>query len=180
MHHLLAGTAIAAAVVAAAPAHAQMPDGSVNRAAIEKLAFMVGRWRGDAWMMRGAGERVQVTMTETVEPKVGGVVLQVEGVGVVPGADGAEPRVVHHALGVVSFDPQTGGYMLRSYIASGQSGDFTLTPVEGGVRWSRDVPGGLIRNTALYADGEWHEVGEFSRDGTTWTQIMEMRLRRDP
>lgn len=32
----------------------------------------------------------------------------------------------------------------------------------------------------LRANGAWHEVGEFSRDGATWTQIMEMRLRRDP
>ena len=174
------GTVIAA-LLAAAPAHAPMPDGSANRAAIERLSFMVGRWEGEAWMARGPGERVQVTMTETVEPRLGGVVLLVEGRGVAPGTDGAEPRVVHHALGVVSFDPQTGGYVLRSYVASGQSGDFALTPVEGGVRWSREVPSGQVRNTALYTEGEWHEIGEFSRDGgATWTQIMDMRLRRVP
>jgi hypothetical protein len=180
MHHLFAGAAIAAAVLTAAPAHAQMPDASANRAAIEKLGFMVGRWQGEAWMARGPGERVQVTMTETVEPRLEGVVLLVEGVGVVPGADGAEPRIVHHALAVVSFDPQSAGYVMRSYIASGQSGNFALTLVEGGVQWSREVPGGRIRNTALYTGDEWHEIGEFSRDGTTWTQIMELRLRRAP
>jgi len=179
MHHLVAGTAVAAALLAAAPSYGQMPDGSANRAAMAKLDFMVGTWRGDAWMVRG-GERVQTAMTETVEPGLGGVVLQVEGRGVVPAADGGEPRVVHHALGVISFDAQTGAYALRSYIATGQSGDFTLTLVEGGVRWSRSVPGGEIRNTALFANGEWHEVGEFSRDGATWTQIMEIRLRREP
>jgi hypothetical protein len=178
-HHLVAGTAIAATLLATTPSHAQMPDGSVSRAAIAKLDFMVGTWRGDAWMVRG-GERVQTAMTETVEPKLGGVVLEVEGLGVVPAAEGGEPRVVHHALGVISFDAQTGGYVLRSYLATGQSGDFTLTPVEGGVRWSRSVPGGQVRNTALFANGEWHEVGEFSRDGATWTQIMEIRLRREP
>jgi hypothetical protein len=48
------------------------------------------------------------------------------------------------------------------------------------VQWSREVPGGRIRNTALYTGDEWHEIGEFSRDGTTWTQIMELRLRRAP
>jgi hypothetical protein len=74
-------------LLAVQPLSGQPPDGSANRAAIERLAFLVGRWRGEAWMQRGP-ERVQT--------------------------------------------------------------------------------------------GEWREVGEFSRGGTTWTQIMEMRLRRDP
>jgi hypothetical protein len=87
---------------------------------------------------------------------------------------------VHHALGVVASDAQGTGYVLRSYLATGQSGEFVLTPIEGGVQWSREVPGGRIRNTARIAGDEWHEIGEFSRDGVTWTQIMEMRLRREP
>lgn len=173
--------ALAAAVMllAVQPLSGQMPDGSANRAAIERLAFMVGRWRGEAWMQRGP-ERVQTIMTETVEAKLGGTVLQVEGQGIATGSGGAAPRVVHHALAVVSFDAQTSAYGLRSYVASGQFGDFVLTLAPGGVSWSREVPGGRIRNTAQIANGEWREVGEFSRDGTTWTQIMEMRLRRDP
>lgn len=161
------------------PVAAQGSDGSANRAAIERLAFMVGRWRGDAWMLRGS-ERVQTAMTETVEAKLGGTVLQVEGQGIVSGPVGTEPRVVHHALAVISFDAQTAAYGLRSYLANGHSGDFLLTLVPGGVSWSRETPGGRIRNTAQISNGEWREIGEFSRDGTTWTQIMEMHLRRQP
>jgi hypothetical protein len=174
---LLSGAAVM--LLAVQPLTGQVPDGSANRAAIERLAFMVGRWRGDAWMQRGP-ERVQTTMTETVEAKLGGTVLQVEGQGIASGPAGTEPRVVHHALAVVSFDAQAGAYGLRSYIASGQFGDFVLTLVPGGVSWSREVPGGRIRNTAQIANGEWREIGEFSRDGATWTQIMEMHLRREP
>lgn len=48
-----------------------------------------------------------------------------------------------------------------------------------GVSWTREVPGGRIRNTARYTADEWYEVGEFSRDGTTWTRVMEIRLRRE-
>jgi hypothetical protein len=48
------------------------------------------------------------------------------------------------------------------------------------VVWTREVPGGRVRNTARYTSDEWHEVGEFSRDGTSWTQVMELRLRREP
>ena len=165
--------------LAGSPARAQMPDGSASRAAMQKLDFMVGRWKGEAWMIRGT-ERVQTTMTEVVERKLGGVTFLVEGLGAIPGEDGTSSRVVHNALAVIAFDPQTGGYILRSYIASGQWGDFALTPVDGGVSWSREVPGGRIRNTAKIGNGEWHEIGEFSRDGTTWMQIMEMKLRKEP
>lgn len=157
---------------------AQAPDPAAAQASIARLDFMVGRWRGPAWQQRGA-ERVQTQMFEVVERKLGGAVLLVEGRGTIPVA-GGEDRVVHHALGVVSFDPASGTYTLRSWLATGQSGDFALTLIDGGVQWTREVPGGRVRNTARYTKDEWHEIGEFSRDGTTWMQIMEMRLRREP
>jgi hypothetical protein len=173
-------TAVAgASLLAGSPARAQMPDGSASRAAMQKLDFMVGRWKGEGWMMRG-NERVSTTMTEVVERKLGGVAFLVEGLGVVPGPGAESPRVVHNALAVIVFDPQTQGYVLRSYISSGQWGDFALTPVAGGVSWSREVPGGRIRNTARIGNGVWHEIGEFSRDGTTWMQIMELNLKQEP
>ncbi|HSA56438.1 MAG TPA: hypothetical protein VLE53_12095 [Gemmatimonadaceae bacterium] len=162
----------------AAGTGAQAPDPAAAQAGIARLDFMVGRWRGPAWQQRGA-ERVQTQMLEVVERKLGGAVLLVEGRGTVTVA-GAEERVVHHALGVVSFDPASGTYTLRSYLATGQWGDFTLTLIDGGVQWTREVPGGRVRNTARYTKDEWHEIGEFSRDGTTWMPIMELRLRREP
>jgi hypothetical protein len=174
----LASAALALLVLAPAGG-AQAPDGSASRAAIDRLDFMVGRWKGEAWMQRGA-EKIQTTMTEVVERRLGGVALLVEGRGEVPASGAAPARMVHHALAVVSFDPQTGTYTMRSYLANGLSGDFSLTPVEGGVQWSREVPGGRVRNTARFGNGEWHEIGEFSRDGTTWTTVMEIKLRREP
>lgn len=157
----------------------QAPDPSATRAALERLSPMVGRWRGEAWMARERGQRVQTVMTETVERKLGGTVLLIEGLGQAPAEGGGEPRVVHHALAVLSFEPRTGAYQMRSYLANGLSGDFAVTLIEGGVSWSREVPGGTVRNTARFTADEWHEVGEFSRDGTTWTQVMEIRLRRE-
>jgi len=179
MRGLLALPGVVGLLLSAQPMQAQAPDGSANRAGIERLSFMVGRWRGEAWMQRGP-ERVQTSMTETVERKLDGAVLLVEGLGVIPGADSTAPRAVHQALAVVTFDPQAGTYNLRSYIATGQFGDFALTLVPGGVSWTREVPGGRIRNTAHIDGTTWHEVGEFSRDGVTWMQIMEMNLRREP
>lgn len=167
------------AVVSFGSGHAaQAPDPAVAQAALARLDFMVGRWRGEAWQIRGS-ERVQTQMLETVERKLGGAVLLVEGRGTIA-APGAEDRVVHHALGVISFDSRTGKYTMRSYLATGQSGDFDLTLVDGGVSWTREAPGGRVRNTAHFTENEWHEIGEFSSDGTAWRQIMEFRLKRQP
>jgi hypothetical protein len=169
---------IAVALGVATQLSAQMPDGSANRAAIEKLSFMIGSWRGDAWQMQGPGNRVETRMHEVVTLGPGGAVLLVEGKGEIPGEGGSDGRVVHHAFGIISFDPGRNSYTLRSYLANGMLGDFDLVPVEGGVMWSREVPGGRIRYTAKYGNGEWHEIGEFSRDGTTWSKMMEMRLKK--
>jgi len=160
------------------PGRCQAPDPAAAQQAIARLDFMVGRWRGQAWQQRG-NERVETQMLEVVERRLEGTVLLVEGRGTVA-VPGAEDRVVHHALGIISFNPQTNSYGLRSYLGTGQSGDFTASLLEDGVRWSREVPGGQIRNTARYTATEWHEIGEYSRDGTTWTQIMELRLHREP
>jgi hypothetical protein len=157
---------------------AQAPDPAVARAAIAKLGFMVGRWRGDAWQLRG-NERIGTAMLEVVEPRLGGTVLLVEGRGSIQDSTGAE-HVVHHALGILSHDPATQAYTLRSYLSTGQLGDFAVTLLEDGVQWSRAVPGGQVRNTARFTREEWHEVGEFSRDGLNWLQVMEIRLRREP
>ncbi len=179
MRNLVALAGVVGLLRVGSPVVAQAPDGSAHRAGIERLSFMVGRWRGEAWIQRGP-ERVQAMMAETVERKLDGAVLLVEGLGVIPGTDSAPARPVHQALAVVTFDPQAGTYGLRSYIASGQFGDFVLTLVPGGVSWTREVPGGRIRNTAHIGGDTWHEIGEFSRDGVNWMPIMEMNLRREP
>ena len=154
----------------------QQPDGSANRAAISRLSFMLGRWRGEAWMDRG-GRRVQTTMTETVEPKLEGTVLEIHGRGAMQTPQGE--RVVHEALGVLYFDAAAGAYVLRSWIGAGHTGEFTVAVQDSAVTWSRGVPGGQVRNTARFNGGVWHEIGEFSADGTAWQQVMEIRLRRE-
>ena len=176
MHRSAIAALLGAAVSFGADLSAQAPDPAVPKAAIARLDFMVGLWRGDAWQLRGS-ERVETKMLESVERKLNGAVLLVEGRGSVPVA-GGEDRVVHHALAVISFDARTSKYTMRSYIASGQSGDFDVTIIDGGVSWTREVPGGRIRNTARFTQDEWHEVGEFSTDGNVWRQVMELRLKR--
>jgi hypothetical protein len=177
---ILAGIGVALAMAAAGPATAQAPDPAAHRVGMDSLAFMIGEWHGEGWMVQGPGKRELVTLRETVTRKLGGVVFEVEGIGTVPGTGAAGGRTVHHALGVISYEPTTRAYTLRAYLATGQYADFSLTPIAGGVRWEREVPGGRIRNTARFDADTWYEVGEFSRDGASWTQVMDMNLRRVP
>jgi len=173
MRTLVAVVVSSVALTAGLPAQ-QMPDGSANKAAIERLRFMEGTWRGEGWMQRGPGERISATVTETVERRLEGVALLVTGRGM------SGDRIVHDALGVIYWDAAASRYVLRSWVASGFWGDFPVELIDGGVSWSREVPGGRVRYVARISGTEWHETGEFSRDGTTWMPVLEMRLRRQP
>ena len=68
---------------------------------------------------------------------------------------------------------------MRAYRADGQFIDAWIKPGEGGLTWSFDIPGmGTMRYTMrINEKGQWHEIGEMSRDsGTTWNQFFEMTL----
>ena len=69
------------------------------------------------------GQRRTFTGVETVESKLDGTLVVIEGVhkGKVAGSD--EEVVVHHAFGVISYDAQAASYRFRSYLASGLSVD---------------------------------------------------------
>lgn len=142
---------------------------------MERLRFMEGTWRGQGWWQRGPAQRDTSSMVETVERKLGGVALLIEGRGV-----NAAERVVHNALAVLSYDAASQDYTMRSWITNGQVGDFVVTLNGTELSWTRPASGGRVRNTARYTATEWNEVGEFSRDGVTWMPIMEIRLRKQP
>jgi len=174
---LLASIATAAAMVlSAAAACAQTPPDpgpriAAQAEAMKKLAFMDGVWRGPAWTMTPGG-RHEVTQAERIGPLLGGSVKVVEGRGY--NADGSTG---FNALGIISFEPATGAYSMRSY-AMGQAGDFKLTPTADGYVW--EIPAGpmTIRYTAVIKDGAWREVGERVMDGRPAAQFFEMNLKR--
>src|SRR5207248_1294846 len=51
------------------------PDG------MKKLDYLVGEWKGEGWIAFGGGERRTFTQSETIQPKLGGMLLQIEGLG---------------------------------------------------------------------------------------------------
>ncbi|HLH09903.1 MAG TPA: hypothetical protein VKW78_21870 [Terriglobales bacterium] len=95
--------AFAALLVLTAAAYSQQPPTTVPQqlAAMKQCGFLEGKWKGDGWMMMGPSERRTFVEIENVEPKLGGLVLQVEGLG-----RNSEGKTVHEALALLSFDAE--------------------------------------------------------------------------
>ena len=132
-------------------------------------------------MQVGPGEPKKAFVDEQIESRLDGMVLVVEGVGRTTDTPTGQESVVHHALGVVSFDPQSGDYLFRSYLKDGRSADTRLEVLaENRYQWGFDSPRGKIRyNITLDPEQKtWTEVGEFSRDGNTWMKFFDMTLTR--
>lgn len=153
------------------------PDTAAKRAAMEKLAFIVGDWEGEAVAYMGPGRQIRLWQREWVRPKLKGQILAVEGVGRELTASGPKDTLFN-AWAVIDWDP-TRGYFMRSNVLDGRVGEFPVELKENGFVWGTAVPGGKIRYTmTLTPQGEWHEKGEFTRDEQRWFPTMEMRLKR--
>jgi hypothetical protein len=167
---------IALAVLAGAPSTSEGAEGDTHP--MDQVSFLVGNWVGDGWMQMGPGGRQTFRGTETVESRLDGRVLIIEGVH--ESSDGEQAgEEVHHALAVLSWDEAEGTFRFRSHLASGRSGDFTGRVEDGAFIWGMELPGRSIRYTiGIDDEGRWHEIGVTSTDGETWHQFFEMTLQR--
>jgi hypothetical protein len=141
---------------------------------MKEAAFLVGTWEGEGTMTAQDG-RHEATVREVITPKAGGTVIALEGLG----KDKATGAVVHDAFGVLFFDPTTKAYKMRSFLASGQGGEFPATIKDGVIVWTMNAGPREIRYTIkLDAQGRWHEVGEIKLEGDAWTKFFEMTLKK--
>lgn len=78
---------------------------------------MVGNWVGEGWMDAGprGGGRKTFRVKETVQARLDGTVLLVEGTGTSAPAPGAPEVPTHQALGVLSWDPRAGHLRFSAY-----------------------------------------------------------------
>ena len=75
----------------------------IGRAAMKKLGFLVGKWNGEARLLRGSGEWMYLHQSEEAQYKLDGLILVIEGVG----RTKSDGHSVLQALGVISFDDET-------------------------------------------------------------------------
>jgi hypothetical protein len=155
----------------AAEAPAGAPDPGLE--AMKAVAMMQGSWEGGGWMRRGPGEPDRFVGEETVETRLDGRVLLVEGKHWTPD----RARVVHHAFAVLTYDQAKKGYRFSTQLANGRGGDFPARMEDGAFIWEMETPGGRTRYTIRIDGDRWHEVGHIERQGQ-WAQFFEMELRR--
>src|SRR5690606_36536348 len=121
----LAAVLLAAPVTASAQVPASPNGSEAQRAAMDRLAFMDGEWRGEA-IVHGPQGTMTLTQTERVGPMLGGSIKVIEGRGYA--ADGSTQ---FNAMATVSWDARAGRYGFRSY-AQGYSGDYPFEVTEAG------------------------------------------------
>jgi hypothetical protein len=145
---------------------------------MEHVAFLVGDWTGEGWMDMGE-RRASFRSSERVESRIDGLALVIEGTHTADIPGRADPLVVHHALAMLTFDPDSGRYRFNTQVHGGGSGVYQGHVENGAFVWEMTQGPSHVRYVIQLDDeGRWVETGERSSDGHTWTQFFEMTLSR--
>ncbi len=142
----------------------------------------VGRWQGEGSMQMGPGEPKKSSVDENIESKLDGTVLLIEGLGRRTDPETKKEIIVHHALAILSYDQYSNQYKFRSHLEDGRSTDaWVIVTGDNTFQWGFDVPNrGKMRYSITLdpAKKTWNEIGEFSADGTNWSKVFEMNLKK--
>jgi hypothetical protein len=161
-------------LAAFATARAEPPSPSA-RAEMAKLAPLAGKWRGGAWMDMPDGSRGTSRSEETVEVRLDGRALLIEGVH----HDEKTGALVHHANALLAWDDRRQEYRMASVLASGVTGTYSARLEGERLVWMLAGPAGPRRRFTIRVEGDrWLETGEISFDGETWKPFFEMALTR--
>src|SRR5262249_53237052 len=147
--------------------------------AMKKLGFLTGEWKGESWTEFAPGKRLTSMGTETVQSKLGGLLLVIEGVHRRKGGE-KEGDVVHGAFGVVSYDEKAKRYRIQAYTNRGNYTEAEVKVADRKLEWGFRIPQfGDVRYTITVNEkGQWFEIGEVSADGKQWRRFFEMTLDR--
>ena len=151
------------------------PDIEAQRAALKKLDFLIGKWSGEARVLRGPGETLELIQTEEAQYKLGGLILVIEGVG----RTKSSGQPVLQAFGIISYDDESATYRMRAC----NDGRFLETQVrlleEGkGMTWGF-VLGDIRTNSVLRINenGEWTELAEITIGPEPPKKLSELTVR---
>jgi len=173
---VLLAAVLTVVAIASAFAADQPKSKDVQRQEMKKLDWFVGRWKGSGWVEMGPQGRHEFTQTETIEAKLDGLVLVIEGTGKAK-EDGS---TVHTALAFVSYDARAQKFRWHAFTPDGQIETEAKVGTDT-LEWSLQIPQrGQMRYTIKRNDkGEWFEIGEMSQEDKTWRKFFEMTLRKE-
>ena len=151
----------------------RIPDLESQRAAMKKLSFLVGKWSGEARIMRSTGD-IELAQTEDAQYRLDGLILLIEGIG----RNKADGKLALQAVGVVSFDDETGKYAMRSW----NDGRYLETEVKlaesgKGMTWGFAL-GDIKLNSSLTIDesGNWTELHVINVGTQPPRKFMELKV----
>jgi hypothetical protein len=151
----------------------RVPDIESQRAAMKKLAFLVGSWSGEASVLRGA-EPLELVQTEEAQYKLDGLILVIEGIG----RSKSDGKVALQALGIISYDDERRAYRMRAY----NDGRYMETEVKladdaKGITWGFVL--GEIKTSSklrINEQGEWTELTEITIGSQSPRKFMQLRV----
>ncbi|MCX6629569.1 MAG: hypothetical protein NTW28_18275 [Candidatus Solibacter sp.] len=162
-------------IMLAGACEGQQPNAAAQREAMKKLDFLVGQWSGPASVSRGPGEPLKLTQSETVQFKMDGLVMLVEGTG-----RDAAGKIVFQALATICYDDATSTYRFRAY-NDGRYLDTDLKVTPKGFEWGYTAGPLKVNNVMrINEKGEWVETTESTYGATPPRKSVEMTLRRQP
>jgi len=143
---------------------------------MRKLSFLIGKWSGDASVLRSGGKFVDLSQTEEAEFKLDGLVLMIEGVG----RTKVDGKLALQALGLISFDDESGTYRMRAF-NDGRWLESEVRLADGGnaISWGCTL-GEIQTNSVMSINdrGEWTELAELSIGARPPQKLMELTVRR--
>src|SRR5258705_3486870 len=136
----------------------RVPVIEAQRAAMKKLNFLIGKWSGEARVLRGPGEPVELVQTEEAQYKLDGLILTIEGIG----RTKLDGKIALQALGIVSYDDEAEAYRMRAYNDGRYlESEIKLSENGQGIRWGFTL--GEIKTSSVLRineEGQWTELSE--------------------
>ena len=143
---------------------------------MSELDFMVGQWKGKGWIMNRERKKEFFNQTEKVEWRLDKTAILIEGKGLDP----TKNIITHHALAMINWQDKSKQFRFVSVLANGRDGTFSGEINKAGqFVWQMNDSYGTRRFIIeINSNGQWFEIGEFSKDGKQWHQFFEMTLDR--
>lgn len=163
---------LAAVLIVAAPAVAQhaSPDIAEQKQAIKALDFLDGEWVGPAKSYTDQGP-IAMVQTERIGSLLGGTIKLIEGRGY--DASGA---TVFNAMAVISYDPKSDKYQMRSY-AQGRVTEADFEKTVDGFEWGFPAGPGRMQFKAKVQDDRWVEIGTLIMPGQPSFTTVQLDLK---
>ena len=138
-----------------------------------ELAFLVGKWNGEARLLHGPDQDLQ--QTEEVQYNLDGLLLVIEGVG----RKKSDGQPVIQALAIISFDDETRTYRMRAF-NNGRflESELKLLEPDRAVGWGFAL--GEIKTSSVLRindKGEWTELAEITIGAQPPKKLLELTVR---